>query len=565
MVNVKFLEKLALGCGAILALLGLIVIIGWFTQNVTLIQIHPSFVPMQFNTALCFLLTGIALMAVVNGKNKASVGLVSVAGIIGFLTLMQYLLQVNLGLDELFMEHDITTKTSHPGRMAPNTALSFLTCSIAIGIPGRSELSMRSKVLTSALVFALGFVAFIGYVLSVEASYGWGSLTRMALHTSIGFLIAGIGLSSIYWKVTLQEVKTLNEHVNSWTDGYAVAVALMIFSLDISLPLGIATGIMYVVIVLMSWNLNRKGQAYWYALLVTFCISLGYFLSPDGVLGSISLINRAMSTIVVWIVAALIDKVKKSELELTTSNLLLEKRVAERTKSLQEKNEEMGRIVYITSHDLQEPLRTTRGMIDIFIEDFQQKLDAKSERYLTMINSSVGRMSALVTSLLDYSRIGQKKKLSKVDLNVVINGVIQSLEGSITQAKGTVKVAEMPTVYGYETDLALLFQNLISNAIKFRKPGVDPVVEIEASEERDQWNFEVKDNGIGIEVEHRSEIFKIFTRLHLKQEFEGTGIGLAHCKKIVELHDGDISVVPSTTFGSIFKFSLSKKPPTTDE
>lgn len=553
------LKPVALSTSIVLIVLGVLVILGWLAKIPALVQIHHSFVPMQFNTALGFLLVGAALLNVVLENRKLATGLAIVAGLVGMITLIQYIFNVDLGLDEFFMKHDITTKTSHPGRMAPNTALSFLTCAIAVGITGKTEVAIRMKVLVSAMVFALGFIAFTGYLLGVESTYGWGNLTRMALHTSLGFLVAGIGFSAVYWNSALELIDQVRRNRNAWTDGYAVVLTLMVFSADLSMPLGIATGIMYVIVVLIAFNLTRRGQSYWYATVVTAFIALGYQLSPEGAESWIVMVNRGMSVIVVWIVATLINRVKQSEADILEANASLEARVAERTETLQEMNAEMSRIVYVTSHDLQEPLRTTKGVVDIFIEDFQDKLDETSERYLHMITSSVDRMSALVSSLLDYSRIGQKKVITEVDLNEVVAGVQESLAASIEMGNATINVADLPTIRGFESDLGLLFQNLIGNAIKFRRPDIDPVVTISSSENSEYWKFEVCDNGIGIEVENREEIFKIFTRLHLKKEFEGTGIGLAHCKKIVELHNGEISMVPATTFGSIFKFTILKK------
>lgn len=541
-----------------MAVLGIAVIIGWITNNFALIQIHPSWVPMQFNTALGFLLIGTSLISLVYKYGRFALCIGLLVGLIGLSTLIQYVCEVDLGIDEIFMKHDIVTKTSHPGRMAPNTALGFLITAIAISISGKSELGIRYKALSSAVVFALGFVALLGYILGVETSYGWGNLTRMAAHTSMGFIIAGLGYSAIFWNQAKEEFQDLKEKMNAWTDGYAVVLAFIIFSIDLSMPLGIAAGMLYALVILMAFNLSGKNQAYWYGAMATLCITLGYKLSPTGSEEWIVIVNRVMSVLVIWVIAVLTNRVKRSELDLLNANSALEEKVRERTRSLIEKNEEMSRIVYVTSHDLQEPLRTTKGMIDIFIEDFEDKLDRKSERYLKMILSSADRMTALVSSLLDYSRIGQKKTLRTVDLDKVLNEVQDSLAGSIQESNATIVISRLPQIKGYDTDLSLLFQNLLSNAIKFRKVGVDPIVEVTCQEKRDYWKFEVSDNGIGIDIEHRDDVFKIFTRLHLKEKYEGTGIGLAHCKKIVELHGGTISVVPSSVLGCIFKFTISK-------
>ncbi|MCK4974292.1 MAG: hypothetical protein KAR81_03485, partial [Sulfurimonas sp.] len=197
--NKTLTKKFLKAAGGISTALGLLVLIGWYTNTVFLIQIHPTFVPMQYNTALGFLLSGLAMISFCFGYKKTSAVLGGVVALVGGLTLVEYIFSVDLGIDQIFMEHYVTVKTSHPGRMAPNTALSFLLTGLFF-IANLLKMDQQKKEFTRALfgsiLFSLGIVAFLGYVLELEAAYGWQKLTRMAIHTSFGFVILSIGILS---------------------------------------------------------------------------------------------------------------------------------------------------------------------------------------------------------------------------------------------------------------------------------------------------------------------------------------------------------------------------------
>jgi len=179
---------------SLLLVLGLVVIFGWFTGSESLIQINSKFVPMQFNTALGFVLISLALMGLTNNRKKF-VKYLGIALILwGGLTLVQHIFGVNFFIDELFMKHYITIATSQPGRMAPNTALNFLLSGIAILTLTKKKIGLNQLLFSSllgALIMGLGSVAFLGYLSHVETAYGWGKLTQMAIHTSIGFIVVG--------------------------------------------------------------------------------------------------------------------------------------------------------------------------------------------------------------------------------------------------------------------------------------------------------------------------------------------------------------------------------------
>jgi len=232
------------------------------------------------------------------------------------------------------------------------------------------------------------------------------------------------------------------------------------------------------------------------------------------------------------------------------------KEAEQANKDLEIKNKEMEQFAYIASHDLQEPLRTTSSFVGLLQNQYQGKLDEKADRYITYILEASERMKVLIKNLLDFSRIGNKKELEQVDCDKVLHNVLDDLGIAISEAGATIKYSQLPVISGYATELKQLFQNLVTNAIKFRKKETPPAINISVQYKEGYWEFAFKDNGIGIEEKFSEKIFVIFQRLHTRTEYEGSGIGLSHCKKIVELHKGKIWVESRPGEGSTFYFTL---------
>jgi PAS domain S-box-containing protein len=224
--------------------------------------------------------------------------------------------------------------------------------------------------------------------------------------------------------------------------------------------------------------------------------------------------------------------------------------------ALEIKNKELEQFAYIASHDLQEPLRTVSNYMQLFEEEYAGILDNNAIKFIHSVNNATKRMSLLIKSLLEFSKLGNNRKLSRVNCNALINEVIEDLETTIKNTGSIIEVSEMPTLDVYEIEIRQLFQNLISNAIKFRKNNVAPKISIEATLLEDLWTFKISDNGIGIAPIHFNRIFDIFQRLHISDEYEGNGIGLANCKKIVQMHGGEIWLESTPSIGTTFFFTI---------
>jgi light-regulated signal transduction histidine kinase (bacteriophytochrome) len=227
------------------------------------------------------------------------------------------------------------------------------------------------------------------------------------------------------------------------------------------------------------------------------------------------------------------------------------------TQALVEKNKDLEQFAYVASHDLQEPLNT----ITSFICLLENELPTNPEfiEYLGYIKESSNRLTSLITDLLEHSRIGRNSKLQKVNFNKAVEEVLADMRTAIESKKASIKVGILPELNVYPSEIRLLFQNLISNAIKFQQEGAVPEVNITAQKDGNAaWHFTIEDNGIGIEEKYKERVFVIFQRLHTSKEYEGTGIGLAHCKKIIDLHKGRLWMDSQFGKGSKFHFTISE-------
>ncbi|HEY9834538.1 MAG TPA: ATP-binding protein [Stenomitos sp.] len=292
------------------------------------------------------------------------------------------------------------------------------------------------------------------------------------------------------------------------------------------------------------------------------------------------------------------QRITEQNLQLIQQNQRLEQlniKLTQANAELLRSNKDLEEFAYIAAHDLRSPLQILKAFTYLLSQKYQGVFDDKADRYITRIAEAGYRMERLIQDLLNYSRVGAKAlELERLDCNQLLQQVLSNLQVEIESTGAAISHEELPTVIGNATQLAQLFQNLISNAIKFRHPEVLPQVKIsveykdcraemagavEAAFSSDlegeptprmipvehqtgqynrvgEWVFGVHDNGIGIEPEYFERIFQVFQRLHTSEEYPGTGIGLAICKKIVERHGGHIWVESDPGLGTSFYFTL---------
>jgi signal transduction histidine kinase len=281
----------------------------------------------------------------------------------------------------------------------------------------------------------------------------------------------------------------------------------------------------------------------------------GLFLTmlvTRGISRELDEINKATSKVTKGDLTARATVLSKNEIGKVASE------VNQMTEQLILSNRELGQVAYIASHDLQEPLKTISNFVVLLQKQYKGKLGETADEYLDFIDEGTTRMQLLVKDLLDYSRIGNDKKLIKIDCGREVQNVLKDMSINISENNAKIYAAPLPVIDGF-FEIQYLFLNLISNAIKYRKMDVDPIISISAEDQGNEWLFAVKDNGIGIEEVYHQRIFTIFQKLHSNAEYSGTGIGLTHCKKIVELHRGKIWVKSEPGMGSTFYFTIPKQ------
>jgi PAS domain S-box-containing protein len=260
------------------------------------------------------------------------------------------------------------------------------------------------------------------------------------------------------------------------------------------------------------------------------------------------------------------ELVQKRTVELEAANVQLQREITERkiadetlrytAAELARSNRDLEQFAYVASHDLQEPLRAVSGYIQLLQQRYTDKLDEKALQYIAGAVDGAARMQRLITDLLAFSRVGTRERIvESTDLSAALASAMENLKVSIQEAHARITSDALPRLPVDSTQIEQLFQNLISNAVKFRSKQA-PEIHIGANHRPGEWVFSVRDNGIGISSQYAERIFMIFQRLHTRRNYPGTGIGLAICKKIVERHGGKIWVDPSPEKGSIFHFTI---------
>lgn len=245
--------------------------------------------------------------------------------------------------------------------------------------------------------------------------------------------------------------------------------------------------------------------------------------------------------------------------------------IKEAQNELQIKNEELQRYIdsnlqlenfaYFASHDLKEPLRTIGNFTQLLDRRYSHQLEDKAKDYMNFVVEGAQTMNRLIDDLLTYSRVNsQKSDFEELNISRLLDSVNYNLKQAIEESQATIEKINIPEkIIACKTKLFQLFLNLIANALKFKKENQAPLIQIECKEEKEEWLFSVKDNGIGIDPEYHDKIFVLFRKLHGRTKYDGTGIGLALCKKIVEQHDGKIWVESEENKGTTFYFTLKKQ------
>ncbi len=230
-------------------------------------------------------------------------------------------------------------------------------------------------------------------------------------------------------------------------------------------------------------------------------------------------------------------------------------------RELEKKNRDLSVFTSLASHDLKSPLRKVSTLVSFIQKDCGDQLDSLGKEYLNRINQIIIRMASLLQSLLSYSQLSIRKlKFTKIDLNLLMDSLVDEIKLELEESQGNIEFESLPSIYGEPNLINQIFHNLISNSLKFRREGIPPVINISHRFVKEGWiEIKIKDNGIGFENKFAERIFQPFERLFSAEQFEGHGIGLASCEKIIQFHKGSIRAEGELSKGAIFTLTLPTK------
>ena len=607
----------------ITAVLPIASMIGWLNSRLFLASMHDAYIPMAPLTAICFVLLVIALLIVqfkplssswvylistVIGLFLADV-LLSKTGI-SFLDFEQKM----VANPDMFGEVPV-------GRMSPITLfLFFLNISAVVFINSGDEKRKQISGWLITVAATITMVLLVGYLYNSPLLYGQ-TIIPVAFSTSLSFLFSSIALFYVlgtgYFPLNLffgtaTHVRLLRVFLPLTAFIFLTAGAVEMFlrenyAVNEALVLSISTLVSVIVIAFVTLykaqNINReleKTEAEKNRLISIIGASsdfVGIFnknghpeylnhqlkrLSPaDNQINFNSFFSEKDSERLKneALPAAKVKGEWKGEAELCTATgqkipvslLIIYTNgkngnsdwfsiIARDISELINANREMEQFAYTVSHDLKEPLRMVSNFMELLEKNYGSKLDEKAKKYIHFARDGSLRMTKMITDLLEYSRVVRTDgERTDVDLNAVLNDVKILYSARIEEKKATITSSELPTVSGIEVSLKMLFQNLISNAMKYQKEANYPEISISAEELPGFWKICIRDNGIGIDPDYFHTIFNLFSRLHTKDEYSGTGMGLALCRKVAEQHGGKIWVESKVGSGSSFYFTLAKE------
>jgi signal transduction histidine kinase len=507
-------------CCCLVIALCVSVLAGWQFDLIVLRRILPNALPTTLLTALVMLALATALttsLMVLRGKLSPKWvwvcwGLAGASILVALMEGMQYLVNLVPGLEVAFYPEGVLQQGGvFPGRPSPQAIVSALLVGLSIGLSLESgRRTQRVVMLLGLMGMILPWLALFGYASTTSQLYALleAPQTGISPLAAIGFLALGIGVIGLRpdeGLIGLLTVPSPGGQLVRWLLPIALVVPLV-----------------------AGW-------------VVTYWSTSGLFGMSIGIALSWGVTSLLFAGLVIW---------QGVTIHQYDSHLKLQANVLERS------NQELQEFAYVSSHDLQEPLRNISGFVQLLQQTYQGQLDDEANDWINRTVASAHQMQMMIRDILAYSRVDSRiGPLEPTLLADVFNEVLEVLADSIRDSSAKVTCSELPTVMGDRLQLVQLMQNLIGNALKYHSDQ-SPRVHVSAERKGKEWVVAVQDNGIGIEPQHQERIFGIFRRLHTQDEYPGTGIGLAVCRRVVERHGGKTWVTSAPGQGSTFYFTI---------
>jgi PAS domain S-box-containing protein len=625
---------LACALGAIVAIVGALVVCGWAVGEVIVPSGVAGAPAVKANTGLGFLLMGMALALRQWDSARVVVRLLGAgAAAIGALTLIEYVFGAELGIDQLlFSDHS----PLNPGRMAPNTATCFVLLGTALLLPEQPRRRWQMAEAMALVAGLIGWLVLIGFAADLPGLVRVGSFVRMAAPTAGCFVLLGVGVAITVRGGQLAGLVVNDGPVGSLVRRLLVTALAVPIAVSLILRAGHSAGVlddgavilllvgsvaltMLTVALSFARSLQRSDEervaegelrrailATAHDAIVTADASgrivgfnraaermfgmpaadalgvpltvlmperfhdphkagLRRFLSggePHAIGRTVELAGRRSDGEEFPLELSLAAFAHHDQTFFTgilndiTSRKRVEGERAAYRDSLERSNADLAQFAYVASHDLQEPLRTIGGFAQLLERRYKGQLGAEADSFIDFIGTGVDRLQRLIDDLLSYSRAGRGElRLEPVDSRQLVEGTLASLDAVVRGAGAEVELEDLPTLSTDPRILGQVFQNLLSNALKFTDDS-QPRVRVSADREDGAWSFAVTDNGIGIDPAHAERIFGMFQRLHGRDEYGGTGIGLAISKRMVEHLGGRVWCEPRPEGGTVFRFTI---------
>jgi signal transduction histidine kinase len=536
-----FLASFARAVSVSAMLLGVFAIAGWVLDIIWLRSVYPGLPSTTLNDGLTMLLTGIAVWFTRPQQSyaarRAALICVGIVLAITAATFTEHLCGCDLGIDELLIaQHDPFVVTAAPGRMAPHTAVGLGLIALALAMLNRS-----GSAVASYSAHALGLLAsLVGQLVCVGYAAAAANVYLAGRYGAMSAQVAGIMALLGFAVLCTHPDRGLMLILASPNAGGVVARRL--------LPLGFGV---LPLLVLLSW--------------IARVLRLGSFQFGGFIVLVMAILIFAVP--ILWTSVLLFrtdNKRLEAEKRLAAQYELVERLnndLQAQASELRKLNKELETFSYSVSHDLRAPLRHITGYMELLEDRISPDLDEENKRYVRIISDASVRMRALIDDLLAFSRMARSEMLdSSIDLSVIAQKVIAELrlgtEGRVIEWT----VQPLPEVDGDPSMIELVLTNLVSNALKFTAPR--PAARIEIGcwfEAPDQHVVYVRDNGVGFDMKYAHKLFGVFERLHRREEFDGTGIGLATVRRIVDRHGGRVWGEAVIDQGATFYFSLPKR------